>query len=122
MGFYLNKKEQTVLRLVKMKKKRKKSILVYSLNPLETFLLSNPNFQPLPSLISAPDVPHSLNNSGGDLQPCRKFYEDLFDNFINENEITLRVFIRQLAENMIVSWNTNTCRHKLTDGFTSKYL
>lgn len=95
-----------------MKKKKKKSISVFSLNPEQTFPLPNPTLRLLSNLISAPDVPKNFN-CGGDLQSCCKFCEDLFGNCINEDDITLRIFVRQLAEKMVVSWNTAQIKDRL---------
>lgn len=92
-----------------MKKKKKKNILLFSLHP------DNPTFRlQLPKVISAPDVPNNFSScGGGDLQSCSQFCDDLFGNCVNEDEVELRVFVRQLAEKMIVSWNTIQVKDQL---------
>lgn len=97
-----------------MKKKRKKNVTIYSLSPSETFPLSNPSLQLLSTLISAPDVPNGYD-CGVEEQNCLKFYEDLFGvvSVKESSDVSLRVFVRQLAEKVIVSWCTVQVGEKL---------
>jgi len=94
-----------------MKKKRKKNVLLCSLN--QGF--ESCNFAPrmIRNNLSAPDEACSLDTCENEIASCSQFFNDLFVKYVKEDGVILRVFIHQIAEKSIVSWNTSQVNDKL---------
>lgn len=56
---------------------------------------------------SAPDVPYIKNNSSGDeLRPCFLFFDNLLSTKVNDCDVIMRSFVRQLTDKLTVKWTT----------------